>query len=136
MYAIVLNNHFCINTLNKLKVLLKSVQADRQCLDKGSFSKMTSFSLENEYLVLVKIGSLQLNSSNKGHDPLLQQKLHHSDVELKAHNVAQRSWESAPIRKGEQHKAVKDSEVALNDPGFVTSSFHNCSIGLRMGLLD
>ena len=27
--------------------------AIRQCLDKGSFSEMTSFSLENEYLVLV-----------------------------------------------------------------------------------
>ena len=53
MYTIVLNNQFCINTLNKLKILLKSVQAVRQCLDKGSFSKMTSFSLENEYLVLV-----------------------------------------------------------------------------------
>ena len=120
MYIIVLNNQFCINTLNKLKVLLKSVQSVCQCLDKGSFSKMTSFSLENEYLVFVLIGSLQLNSSNKGHDPLLQQKLHHSDVELKAHNVAQRSWESAPILNGEQSKAVKDSEVALNDPGCVT----------------
>ena len=53
MYTIVLNNQFCINTLNNLKVLLKSVHAVRQCLDKGSFSKMTSFSLTNEYLVLV-----------------------------------------------------------------------------------
>ena len=34
-------------------VLLKSVHAIRQCLDKGPFSKMTSFSLENEYLALV-----------------------------------------------------------------------------------
>ena len=40
MYTIVLNNQFCINTLNRLKVLLKSVQAIRQCLDKGLFSKM------------------------------------------------------------------------------------------------
>ena len=46
--------------------------------------------------------------------------MHHSDVELKAHNVAQRSWESAPILNGEQPKAVKDSEVALNDPECVT----------------
>ena len=53
MYTIVLNNQVCINTLNKLKVLLKSVQAVRQYLDKGSFSKMTSFSLKTEYLVLV-----------------------------------------------------------------------------------
>ena len=73
MYTIVLNNQFCINALNNLKVLLKSVHAVRHCLDKGSFSKMTSFSLENEYLVLVLIGSLEFNSSNKGHDPLLQQ---------------------------------------------------------------
>ena len=48
MYTIVLNNQFCINTLNKLKVLMKSVQAVRQYVDKGSFLKMTSFSLENE----------------------------------------------------------------------------------------
>ena len=81
---------------------------------------MTSFSLENEHLILVSIGSLQLNLSIKGHDPLLQQKLHHSDVELNAHNVAQLSWESAPILNGEQPKAVKDFEVALNDPGCVT----------------
>ena len=52
--------------------------------------------------------------------PSLQQKLHHSDVELKAHNVTQRSWESAPILNGEQPKAVKDSEAALNDPECVT----------------
>ena len=48
MYTIVLNNQFCINTLNNFKVLLKFVHAVHQCLDKGSFSKMTSFSLENE----------------------------------------------------------------------------------------
>ena len=35
MYTIVLNNQFCINTLNNLKVLLKSVHAVRQCLDKN-----------------------------------------------------------------------------------------------------
>ena len=39
---------------------------------------------------------------------------------MKAHTVAQRSWESAPILNGEQPKAVKDSEVALNDPGCAT----------------
>ena len=42
-------------------------------------------------------------------------KLHHIEVELKARSVAQRSWESAPILNGEQPKAAKDSEVALND---------------------
>ena len=65
-------------------------------------------------------GSLQLNSSNKGHVPLLQQNLHHIEVEMKANNVAQRYCESAPILNGEQPEAVKDSEVALNDPGCVT----------------
>ena len=39
--------------LNNVTVLLKSVYAVCHCLDKGSFSKMTSFSLENEDLVLV-----------------------------------------------------------------------------------
>ena len=120
MYTIVLSNQFCIKTLNNLKVLLKCVQAIRQCLDKGSFSKMTSFSLQNEYLVLILISSLQLNSSNKGHVPLLQQKLHHIEVELKARNVVQRYCESTPILNGEQPEAVKDSEVALTDPGCVT----------------
>ena len=43
MYTIVLYNQFCINALHNLKVLLKSVQAVRQCLDKGSLLKMTSF---------------------------------------------------------------------------------------------
>ena len=43
IYTIFLNNQFCINKLNNVTVLLKSVQGVRQCLDKGSFSKMTSF---------------------------------------------------------------------------------------------
>ena len=35
-------SQFCINSLNNVTVLLKSVHAVRQCLHKGSFSKMTS----------------------------------------------------------------------------------------------
>ena len=53
IYTIFINNQFCINLLNNVTVLLKSVYTVRQCLHKGSFSKMTSFSLENDYLVLV-----------------------------------------------------------------------------------
>ena len=86
-----------------------------------------------KYLDLVEIGSLQLNFSNKGHDPLLQQKLHHSDVELKAHNVAKRSWESAPILNGEQPKAVKDFEVALNDPECVTRAHPTTALSALEG---
>ena len=73
MYTIFRSNQLCIISLDNVTVLLKSVHAIRQCLDKGSFSKMTSFSLENEYLVLVLISSLELNSSKDRHDPLLQQ---------------------------------------------------------------
>ena len=53
IYTIFRSNQFCIISLNNVTVLLKSVHAVRQCLDKGSFSKMTSFSLEKEHLVLV-----------------------------------------------------------------------------------
>ena len=80
---------------------------------------MTSFSLEKEHLVLVQISSLELNSSKNRHDPLLQQSLPHNQVEPKACNAAQRSWESTPNLNAEQPKAVEDSEVVLNDPGCV-----------------
>ena len=53
IYTIFRSNQFCIISSDIVTVLLKSVHAIRQCLAKGSFSKMTSFSLENEYLVLV-----------------------------------------------------------------------------------
>ena len=53
IYNIFLYNQFRINSLNNVTVLLKSFHVARQCLHKGSFSKMTSFSLENEYVVLV-----------------------------------------------------------------------------------
>ena len=42
--------------------------------------------------------------------------MHHNEVEPKACDAAQRSWESAPILSGEQPVAVEDSEIALNDP--------------------
>ena len=45
--------------------------------------------------------------------------MHHNVVELKTRNVAQHSWESMPILNGEQPEAIKDSEVALNDPGCI-----------------
>ena len=67
--TVFLNNHFCINSLNNVTVLLKSVHAVCQCIDKGSFSKMTSFSLENLYLVLVQFSSLELNSSKMDMTP-------------------------------------------------------------------
>ena len=92
--------------MNNVTVLLKSVHAIRQCIDNGSFSKMTSFSLENEYLDLAQFSSLELNSSKNGHDSLLQQYMHHNEVELKACNVAHHSWESEPILEGEQPEAV------------------------------
>ena len=70
---IFLNNQFRINSLKNVTVLLKSVHAVHQYIDKGSFSKMTSFSLENEYLYLVQFSSLELNSSENEHESLLQQ---------------------------------------------------------------
>ena len=53
IYTIFCSIQVCIILLNNVTVLLKSVHAVCHCLDKGSFSKMTSFSLENKYLVLV-----------------------------------------------------------------------------------
>ena len=43
----------------------------------------------------------------------------HNEVEPKACDAAQRSWESMPILKGEQPEAVEDSEVARNVPGCI-----------------
>ena len=34
-------------------------------------------------------------------------------------NVAQRSWETAPILSGKQPEDVEDSKVAMNNPGCV-----------------
>ena len=108
-----------MNSLNNVTVLLKSNHVVRQCIDKGSFSKMTSFSLENEYFDLVQFSSLELNSSKNESDPLLYQKLHHNEVEPKTCDAAQRSWLSTPILNGEQPEAVEVSEVALNNHGCI-----------------
>ena len=43
VYTIFLNNQLCIKLSNNVTVLLKRVRAVRQCIDKGSFLKMTSF---------------------------------------------------------------------------------------------
>ena len=54
----------------------------------------------------------------------------------KACDVAQRSWETAPILNGEQPEAVRDSKVALNGPG-CTARAHpttDLSYQLRSGL--
>ena len=53
IYTIFRSNQFCIIPLNNVAFLPKSVHVIRLCLDKGSFSKMTSFSFENEFLVFV-----------------------------------------------------------------------------------
>ena len=51
-YTIFFNNQLCIKLLNNVTVYLKPVHAVRQCIDNGSFLKMTSFCLN------------QFNSSN------------------------------------------------------------------------
>ena len=43
VYTIFFNNQLCIKLLNNVTVLLKPVHAVRQCIDKGSFLKLTSF---------------------------------------------------------------------------------------------
>ena len=102
--------------MNNVTVLHKSVHAVRQCIEKGSFSKITSFSMENEYHDLVQFSSLELNSPKNGHESLLQPLLHDNQVELKAGNVSQYSRKSRPILNEEQPEAVENSEIALKDP--------------------
>ena len=60
-----------------------------------------------------------------------------SEVEPKACDAAQRSWESTPILNGEQPEAVEDSEVALNDPGCVAGAHPTTALSyLNPGLLN
>ena len=64
-----------------------------------------------------------------------------NEVESKARNVAQRSWESVPILNGEQPGAVEDFEVALNDPGCVarahpTAALSDCGLFWLLHTLD
>ena len=56
-YTIFFNNQLCIQLLNY--VLLNPIHAVRQCLDKGSFLKMTSFRQVIFTRVLVLISSLR-----------------------------------------------------------------------------
>ena len=53
------NNQLCIKLLNNVTVLLKPVHAVRQCIDKGSILKMTSFRQLVFTQVLVLISSLR-----------------------------------------------------------------------------
>ena len=58
-YTIFFNNQLCIKLLNNITVLLKPVHAVRQCIDKGSFLKMTSFRQLVFTRILVLISSLR-----------------------------------------------------------------------------
>ena len=58
-FTIFFNNQLCIKLLNNVTVLLKPVHAVRQCIDKGSFLKMTSFRQLVFSRVLVLISSLR-----------------------------------------------------------------------------
>ena len=57
-YTIFFNNQLCIKLLNNVTVLLKPIHAVRQCIDKGSFLKMTSFRHLVFTRVLILISSL------------------------------------------------------------------------------
>ena len=62
-YTILFNNQVCIKLLNNVTVLLKPVHVVRQCIDKGSFLKMTSFRQLVFTRVLVLISSLRSMTS-------------------------------------------------------------------------
>ena len=49
IYTIFRSNQFCISPLNNVTVLLKSVHAIRQCLDKGHFQKWQVFHLRMNF---------------------------------------------------------------------------------------
>ena len=57
-YTIFFNNQLCIKLLNNVTILLKPVHAVRQCIDMGSFLKVTSFRQLVFTRVLVFISSL------------------------------------------------------------------------------
>ena len=59
VYTIFFNNQLCIKLLNNVTILLKKVHAVRQCIDNGSFLKMTSFRQLVFTRVLVLISSLR-----------------------------------------------------------------------------
>ena len=58
-YTIFFNNQLCIKLLNNVTVLLKPVHAVGQCIDKGSYLKMTHFRHLVFTRVLVLISSLR-----------------------------------------------------------------------------
>ena len=66
IYIILLNNELCIKLLNKVISLPKPVHALCQCIDKGSFLKMTSFIQLVFTRVLVKISSLPIAGGGHG----------------------------------------------------------------------
>ena len=58
-YTIFFSNQLCIKLLNNVTVLLKPVHAIGQCIDKGSFLKMTGFRELGFTRVLAKISSIR-----------------------------------------------------------------------------
>ena len=54
----------------------------------------------------------------------------HNEVKPKAQNVAQRSWESAPILKVNQPESVEDFKVAMNNPGCVTRAHPTAALSV------
>ena len=58
-YTIFFSNQFCIIVFKNVTVLLKPVHAVHQCIDKGSFLKMTSFRQLVFTRVLVLISSIR-----------------------------------------------------------------------------
>ena len=65
-YTIFFNNQLCIKLLNYVTALFKSVHAVRQCIEKGSYLKMTSFRQLVFTRVLVLISSLRPITSITG----------------------------------------------------------------------
>ena len=71
------------------------------------------------------------------HEPLLQQWLHHDEVESYARNAAQRSSESTSILNGEQPETIEYSGVALNDPRCVARAHPTAALSdWHPGLLN
>ena len=58
-YTIFFNNQLCIKLLNNVTVLLRPFHDVRQCIDKGSFLKITNFRQLFFTRVLVLISSLR-----------------------------------------------------------------------------
>ena len=100
-----------------IHVLLKSAHAHavRPFLHKGPFSKITSFSLENEYLVLVLISSLELISSKPGVALYCS-----NNCNIMRSNRMHEMSHTVHVNLCPVSETIEDSEVALNDPRCVT----------------